>query len=475
LETKSLKLESIINSWTTRHPNVSLVTEDGLSLVSAAFHVADICSLPSAVQATHQYLKLKENELAICNDPYTGGSIPSHITLVTAFRLKNYDSLLLLGHRIATRPKLNFGKTVDEEGLKIPPTPAGYLNEPAHPVLDAIAAHPFSPDDFKERIQKGVAALREAKTSFIYSAEMFNLDLNRQLCQSYVQTSHLAAQSLLSEFAHGHAEVQWNLEGGEKIRLQLENTGSRLNLDFTGTTYISGLHLTESHVLGCAVRVLQQVTGHFIPINSGSLLAFNLTIPRNSALSSQSPKPTTFGVLVGSNLICDIILRALSLLNPKRKKMRSNSLPMILTFSFGERNYYDLLSSGSLATPDKRGEPGIDTWNESGLSPSIEEVEARFPLEILALKKRADSGGQGDQRGGDGILKSYRLLQDAKLKWFFGYPIKNETNTNSGQGQAPQIILINGDNEITHTELKGEVMLPAGTIVTALSRGGHAF
>jgi N-methylhydantoinase B/oxoprolinase/acetone carboxylase alpha subunit len=91
------------------------------------------------------------------------------------------------------------------------------------------------------------------------------------------------------------------------------------------------------------------------------------------------------------------------------------------------------------------------------------------------LKKRTDSGGQGDQKGGDGILKSYQLMEAATLRWFSGYPVKNETNPNSGLGMAPEIVVKIGEEETTHTNLRGELSLPKGAIVTALSRGGHAF
>jgi N-methylhydantoinase B len=475
VDTKSLKLESILNNWTMKNPNVALLTEDGLTLVSSCHHVADLCSLPSAVQITQQYLKLKVGELAICNDPYTGGSIQSQITLVTSLELGKNKDKFLLGIRIATRPLLNFGKTVDEDGLKIPPTPLGTLDGPAAPVLDAIGAHPMAPDDFQERMKRGILDLKRAKASLTAAVDMFDLEMGRALAQAYVQDSHEYMKALLGEFPHGHSEVQWNLEGGEKLRLKIENTGSRLDLDFAGTTNIKDLSLTEAHVLGCAARVLEQFSNHSVPVNSGSLLVFNLAVPKHSAVSSSSPSSTTLGVLVGTTLICDLISRAFALLNSRRKNIRAVSSPMLLTFKFGTRRFYDLLASGTLATAEKRGEAGVDTWNESGLSPSIEDVEARFPIEILALKKRTDSGGQGDQKGGDGVLKTYQLMEPAVLRWFAGYSVKNETNTNSGLGMAPEIIVKIGDEEQTHTNLKGEISLPKGAIVTALSRGGHAF
>jgi hypothetical protein len=40
---------------------------------------------------------------------------------------------------------------------------------------------------------------------------------------------------------------------------------------------------------------------------------------------------------------------------------------------------------------------------------------------------------------------------------------------------APEIVIKIGEEEQTHTNLKGEISLPKGALVTALSRGGHAF
>ncbi len=474
MDTKNFKFESLLNSWTMRNPNLALVTQDGLTLISRTQHATDLCSLPIAMTITQKYLKLKDGDLAICNDPYAGGSLTSQITLVTGVAVGGTENLIMLiGTRISTRPRMMFGKTVEEEGLKIPPTPLGSLEQPTDVILEAIASHPMAPDDFLEHVRKGLIQLQIAKNSFLAALRVFDVDVTRSLCQAHTQYSHEATKTFLSEFSHGHSEVQWLFEDGEKLRLKIENTGSRLTLDFSGTGLVEGFHLNEAQVFGCAIRTLELVGGHRLMVNSGTLLAFNIMSPQNSLVSSQAPLSTTLGVLVGSQTICDLIARALHLLHPKRKTLNSNSAATALSFQFQNRSFFDLLQNGSFASLDKKGEAAIDTWNENTLSPSVEDIEARFPLEILSLKKRAESGGAGDNRGGDGVLKTYRLLEPAKLRWFSGYNIKAENHT--GLGHPSEIIIKVGAEEVSHRELKGQIDLPTGAVVTVLTRGGQGF
>ena len=91
--------------------------------------LADIGTLSASAVSVLRYLPLKMGELAILNDPYSGGTVLSHVTLVTPLSDASSSAMgagLFLAFRIGFRPRLVMTNSLEEEGLRIPPTPLAH-------------------------------------------------------------------------------------------------------------------------------------------------------------------------------------------------------------------------------------------------------------------------------------------------------------------------------------------------------------
>ena len=49
------------------------------------------------------------------------------------------------------------------------------------------------------------------------------------------------------------------------------------------------------------------------------------------------------------------------------------------------------------------------------LNTPVESIESHFPLRILRYQRRRGSGGAGQSPGGDGVLREYQFLANAKV------------------------------------------------------------
>ena len=67
------------------------------------------------------------------------------------------------------------------------------------------------------------------------------------------------------------------------------------------------------------------------------------------------------------------------------------------------------------ANPNRDGISAIQTHMTNTLNTPIESIETSYPLQVEKYRIRSNSGGAGRFRGGDGIVRSFRLLLPAQV------------------------------------------------------------
>ena len=72
--------------------------------------------------------------------------------------------------------------------------------------------------------------------------------------------------------------------------------------------------------------------------------------------------------------------------------------------------YYETLGGGQGACPDADGPSAIHVAMSNTLNTPVEALETEFPLRVRELSVRRGSGGEGRQRGGDGLVREIEAL-----------------------------------------------------------------
>jgi N-methylhydantoinase B len=73
--------------------------------------------------------------------------------------------------------------------------------------------------------------------------------------------------------------------------------------------------------------------------------------------------------------------------------------------------YYETIGGGQGACPDADGPSGVHVAMSNTLNTPIEALELEFPLRIDEYAIRRGSGGDGEHRGGDGVVREVRALR----------------------------------------------------------------
>ena len=133
------------------------------------------------------------------------------------------------------------------------------------------------------------------------------------------------------------------------------------------------------------------------------------------------PAAVAGGNVETSQRIVDVLLRALAKAVPDRIPAASAGTMSNLTIGgidprTGEPfTYYETAAGGMGARPGIDGISGVQTHMTNSLNTPIEALEYAYPFRVRRYAYRDGSGGAGQFRGGDGLIREVELLADAQV------------------------------------------------------------
>src|SRR3712207_3620951 len=244
-----------------------------------------------------------------------------------------------------------------------------------------------------------------------------------------------------------------------------------MSIDFTGTAdAVRGnvncpLAVTRS---ACyfALRVL--LPGD-IPTNAGTYAPLDIRAPKASLVNAQSPSAVVAGNVETSSRIADTVLLALSGAAPLPAQGQGT---MNNTIIGGPGwTYYETIGGGQGASEKGPGPSGVHVGMSNTLNTPVEAFELGYPMRVERYELLSGSGGEGEQRGGDGIERSVRVLEPASLSLLSDRRRHPPRGANGGEpGRV-------GQNLLNDEELPPKVVreLEEGDVVTVRTPGGGGY
>ena len=391
--------------------------DDAGELVMQAEHIpVHLGSMPDAVAAVIAE-EQRPGDLWILNDPYKGGTHLPDITLIGPI----FSGGRLLGFAASRAHHADVGgptpagmpvgsRTLDEEGVVIPPTRATpeslaelalQMRNPAERRADLLA-------------QRSAVAVGERRLGEL--AERHGEEVLRSGMAEILEYAERRTRARLAELPDGSWSAEDFLEGGPDgsadVRLRVEATiaGDGLRLDFAGTDrQVEGnlncpLSVTKSAAF-FAVRVLVDPDA---PPSAGAHRPVEVAAPPGCLLNAQPPAAVAAGNVETSSRVADLVIAVLAgaLEVPAQGQGTMNNLTLA-----GEGfTYYETIGGGQGACPQADGPSAIHVAMSNTLNTPIEALETEFPLRVHELGLRRGSGGAGERRGGEGIVRELEAL-----------------------------------------------------------------
>lgn len=473
--------EQILSPLASEGFSAALITPECKTLHMKSGSAVDIATLPQAAHLCHQYLKLRDRDIVIVNDPYSGGTTLSEVTLVAGacFEAPSGEAELLLALRLYLPLRLPSDTKVDSEGVRIPPTPLASRGQINSDLLNAIAAHPLAPETFVDDIQRACRCIQKTLTGIQNLGKDPGSEFKKIHFKRYLSDSSLVFQSMMSRLTMGAKNVSTRLNpNGEILKLHLEVSEKHVLFDFAGTDPATHMGLTEMSTFGVCVAATIGSLDQDIPLNSGVLDHFQVSTPARTLLSIRPPLGTFRGIHLVSNEVGSLVAQAIASLKPQ-SPVQAGFCGAEASFQVGFASGKNLgLSAqpGTGATKESDGTDAHAVWGSQARDTlSIEEIERRFPLFFVFGGLRSGSGGKGARRGGNGVLYSFRLLEDATLRWMMGAMTNRQDGRDGGKAGLTALVEVTraaGGETEELASFEGEVLLKAGDEVRIGTSGG---
>jgi 5-oxoprolinase (ATP-hydrolysing) len=205
-------------------------------------------------------------------------------------------------------------------------------------------------------------------------------------------------------------EFTYPMDNGQqvKVHISIDKANRSAVVDFTGTSP-QGANNFNAPAAVCRAAVLyvfRTLVDDDIPMNEGCLKPVKIILPDDCMLKARYPAAVIAGNVETSQIVTDTLYGALGVMAAAQGTMNN--------FIYGNdtHQYYETLCGGSGAGPDFDGTDAVHTHMTNSRLTDPEVLEWRYPVILESFEIRNDSGGTGKHKGGNGVRRRTRFLED---------------------------------------------------------------
>ncbi len=412
--------------------------DPGGELVAQAENIpVHLGAMPRAVKAVLEEFGLNRihpGDAIIHNDPYKGGVHLPDITLVSPVFVDEEELVGFVANRAhhadvggAYAGSVSAESTsIFAEGLQIPPVKLVEHEDQDEDILRFILGNVRTPEEREGDLRAQIAANFTGKKRLREIVNKHGRDKVLGVYEDVQRYSEKRMRKRIEDLPDGNYRASDYLDDdglGNKdleIEVEVKVDRDRIAVDFSGTCdQVEGpvnapLAVTES----ATYYSLRAATDPSIPPNQGCYRPIQITVPEKSMLNPSKPAPVVGGNLETSQRIVDVMLSALGEADIPGVPAGSNGSMNNVTFGkSGEGSptnytFYETIGGGAGARPDKDGVDGIHCHMTNTRNTPVEVIEETYPLRVERYELRRDSGGAGRYRGGLGLRRDIRVLED---------------------------------------------------------------
>ena len=208
-----------------------------------------------------------------------------------------------------------------------------------------------------------------------------------------------------------------------------------------------------------------------------------VTAPPGSVVHAQHPSPVVYANHEMSHRVADMVMAALFAITPRTVMAGSQGTSAVMTFGgvdyrTGERFVsYESVKGGFGARPNKDGINAVASTVSNMSNTPIEILEMSFPLRVEEYALVPDSGGAGRYRGGLGVRRVWRVLENqSQASVCCERTVTPPFGLDGGHAGAPATIALTAPNtNARKLTSKGGFLAPAGSLVTMEAPGSGGY
>jgi N-methylhydantoinase B/oxoprolinase/acetone carboxylase alpha subunit len=469
--------------------SAALFTAGGELLAQAEHIPVHLGSMPASVAAA---IATGLQAELVLNDPFAGGTHLNDLTMVApvvvddvlvGWVAKRAHHADLGGTAPGTKPP--DALTVDEEGLRLPPTPVDDDS------LARIVGASRTPEERRGDLDAQRGANGLGVTRF---AELVVALGGTDSFDEVLDHGERRMRAALHDFPDGRFAATDVLDSAgprpeqqtpTRIALEVRIDGDEITFDFTGTDAQrpGNVNAVEAVTVSAVAFAIRAVTDPTLPANGGTLRPVHVVAPPGTVVAAVPPVAVSAGNVEVSQRVADVCLAALALAAPDRVGAASQGTMnnVLLGGTVSTQGaphawvHYETVGGGQGGRPWADGMSGVHTAMTNTLDTPVEALERALPLRVRRYGLRRWSGGEGEHPGGDGIWRELEALAPTEVS------LVTERRTTpppglagGGPGAVGENWLLPGGDESRARRLpdKCTVRLATGDVLRVLTPGG---
>lgn len=268
-----------------------------------------------------------------------------------------------------------------------------------------------------------------------------------------------------------------------KLNITVDGDAMKLDLDGSAAQATGPVNCGITQTIAAARVAYKLLICSEVSPNGGSFRPLDVIAPARTIFSAE--EPAACGWYFSSlGLLIDLFIKALSPVLPNKAAGAHYGDSMVITVAGNDPRkddqFYLMIEPTTGGWGAFDGGDGasslINNVNGSFKDLPIEIFESKYPIRILSYGIRADSGGAGKYRGGNGTFREYLVLADSDLFLWFERSETTAWGVFGGEnGAGPDVIVNHADGEQSRYLKINGIKVREGTVIKSLTGGGGGY
>jgi 5-oxoprolinase (ATP-hydrolysing) len=426
---------------------------------------------------------IKPGDVYVSNNPYNGGTHLPDITVITPVFIEQTPVFYVAsrGHHadiggITPGSMPPHSTTIEQEGIlfdNVQIVDQGQFQDATIRQLLSAGSYPArNPDQNLADLQAQIAANERGVQELHRVIAHYGLSTVQSYMQHVQANAEESVRQAIAVLRDG--SFIYPMDDGSQIcvNIAIDPVHRAARIDFTGTSDQQATNLNAPLAICKAVvlYVFRTLVEDDIPLNAGCLKPLEIIVPPGCLLNPRYPAAVVAGNVETSQAIANALYGALGVMAAAQGTMNN------FTFGNGQHQYYETICGGSGAGASFAGTDAVQTHMTNSRLTDPEVLEWRFPVLVQAFAIRPHSGGSGQYRGGNGVIRHIQFRQPMTAAIL------------SGHRQIPPFGLAGGSaGAIGHNSIrraggaivplpsKAEVQMQPGDVFQIETPGGGGF
>lgn len=404
-------------------------------VVAQAEHVPiHLGSMIGAIESLQEYFsesEIKPGDMFLANDPYNGGG--SHLPdLNLVAPVFHKDRIVAFVANIAHHADVGgmvpgseaaVCESIFQEGLRLPPVRFVHEDEVSRDIFRIILLNSRTPEEREGDLNAQLAANYVGIRAITAMIKRYGVDLFEAALDSYLAFTERRFKSAISNLPDGRYSAEDYLSGDElgtfsRIACTVTVADCTLTFDFAGTApqLRTARNIPNQALVATVFCVLKAILDPDAPANGGAFRVVSIEAPEGTIVQPIPPGPVGTRS-ISCSVLSDVIQVALSKAIPGRSYAGSGPHHLLVLAGTDPRNgryfvNYETVAGAIGAQGNRDGLDAVRTLTSGSANLPVEALEHAYPVRVETYALRTGSGGSGEYRGGDGIIRDYRILGD---------------------------------------------------------------